>query len=138
MLHQALFGGLLERFILRALAGNAFGQVLVTLGVALIMREIANQIPQVTGGADGSPAPLRTGENTIADNHLHHLGVTGQARTHFFVRRVRRESSGVSDGGRIHAWRLPELALGAPETAEAEHRLAQVGGKRTAILHARL
>src|SRR5512147_494215 len=30
----AIFGGLLERFILRRLAGNSLGQVLVTLGFA--------------------------------------------------------------------------------------------------------
>ena len=33
----AVFGGLLERFILRRLAGNALGQVLVTLGVSFIV-----------------------------------------------------------------------------------------------------
>jgi parallel beta-helix repeat protein len=27
-----------------------------------------------SGGAAGSPLPLRTGDNVIADNHLHHLG----------------------------------------------------------------
>jgi branched-chain amino acid transport system permease protein len=32
----ALIGGLIERFLLRALAGNALGQVLVTLGIAFI------------------------------------------------------------------------------------------------------
>src|SRR3954451_4910447 len=32
----ALFGGLLEKLILRNLAGNVLGQVLVTLGVAYI------------------------------------------------------------------------------------------------------
>src|SRR6476619_7633381 len=35
----ALFGALLERFILRALAGNALGQVLVTLGFAFIIAD---------------------------------------------------------------------------------------------------
>lgn len=32
----AVFGGLIERFILRALAGKALGQVLVTLGISFI------------------------------------------------------------------------------------------------------
>src|SRR4051812_26541176 len=32
----ALFGGIIERLILRALAGNALGQVLVTLGISFI------------------------------------------------------------------------------------------------------
>src|SRR6476659_10788730 len=35
------------------LRGSDLTRLMVTLGVALIMREIANQIPQVTGGADG-------------------------------------------------------------------------------------
>src|SRR6266702_564763 len=33
----AVFGGLVERLILRALAGNALGQVLVTLGISFIV-----------------------------------------------------------------------------------------------------
>jgi branched-chain amino acid transport system permease protein len=35
------------------LRGSDLTRLMVTLGVALIMREIANQIPGVTGGADG-------------------------------------------------------------------------------------
>jgi branched-chain amino acid transport system permease protein len=35
------------------LRGSDLARLMVTLGVALIMREIANQIPDVTGGADG-------------------------------------------------------------------------------------
>jgi branched-chain amino acid transport system permease protein len=35
------------------LRGSDLTRLMVTLGVALIMREIANQIPDVTGGADG-------------------------------------------------------------------------------------
>jgi branched-chain amino acid transport system permease protein len=35
------------------LRGSDLTRLMVTLGVALIMREIANQIPEVTGGADG-------------------------------------------------------------------------------------
>src|SRR5215510_16196428 len=35
------------------LRGSDLTRLMVTLGVALIMREIANQIPQITGGADG-------------------------------------------------------------------------------------
>lgn len=37
----AAFGGLLERFILRPLAGNALGQVLVTLGISFIVADLA-------------------------------------------------------------------------------------------------
>lgn len=49
----ALFGGLLERFILRALAGNAFGQVLVTLGVAFIIGDFC----LIAWGGDPIPVP---------------------------------------------------------------------------------
>jgi branched-chain amino acid transport system permease protein len=35
----AAFGGLVERFILRPLAGNALGQVLVTLGISFIVAD---------------------------------------------------------------------------------------------------
>jgi len=35
----AVFGGLIERFILRPLAGNALGQVLVTLGISFIVAD---------------------------------------------------------------------------------------------------
>ena len=35
----AAFGGLVERFILRRLAGNALGQVLVTLGISFIVAD---------------------------------------------------------------------------------------------------
>src|SRR5260370_11073762 len=35
------------------LRGSDLTRLMVTLGVALIMREIANQIPELTGGADG-------------------------------------------------------------------------------------
>src|SRR5438067_8697483 len=35
----ALFGGLVERFILRKLGGNVLGQVLVTLGIAFILAD---------------------------------------------------------------------------------------------------
>ena len=35
------------------LRGSDLTRLMVTLGVALIMREIANQIPAITGGADG-------------------------------------------------------------------------------------
>jgi branched-chain amino acid transport system permease protein len=35
------------------LRGSDLARLMVTLGVALIMREVANQIPDITGGADG-------------------------------------------------------------------------------------
>ncbi|HVR94788.1 MAG TPA: branched-chain amino acid ABC transporter permease, partial [Casimicrobiaceae bacterium] len=49
----AAFGGLLERFILRPLAGNALGQVLVTLGISFI---VADACLTVWGG-DPIPIP---------------------------------------------------------------------------------
>jgi branched-chain amino acid transport system permease protein len=48
----AVFGGLLERFILRRLAGNALGQVLVTLGVSFIIADFC----LIVWGGD--PIPL--------------------------------------------------------------------------------
>ena len=50
----ALFGGLIERFILRALAGNALGQVLVTLGISFIVADFC----LVVWGGD--PIPVQT------------------------------------------------------------------------------
>ena len=52
----AVFGGLLERFILRRIAGNSLGQVLVTLGFAFI---IADLCLMVWGG---DPIPIQTPE----------------------------------------------------------------------------
>jgi branched-chain amino acid transport system permease protein len=49
----ALFGGLIERFILRALAGNALGQVLVTLGISFIVADFC----LVVWGGDPIPVP---------------------------------------------------------------------------------
>jgi len=48
----AIFGGLLERLILRPLAGNALGQVLVTLGVSFIVADLCLVI------WGGDPIPL--------------------------------------------------------------------------------
>ena len=52
----ALFGGLLERFILRRLAGNSLGQVLVTLGFAFIIADLC----LIVWGGD--PIPIQTPE----------------------------------------------------------------------------
>ena len=48
----AVFGGLLERLILRPLAGNALGQVLVTLGISFIVADLCLMI------WGGDPIPL--------------------------------------------------------------------------------
>src|ERR1043165_8391143 len=50
----ALFGGLLERLILRKLGGNVLGQVLVTLGVAFIIADAC----LIAWGGD--PIPIQT------------------------------------------------------------------------------
>ncbi len=49
----AAFGGLLERLILRRLAGNVLGQVLVTLGVAYIIADLCLMV----WGGDPIPVP---------------------------------------------------------------------------------
>jgi len=49
----AVFGGLMERFILRALAGNALGQVLVTLGISFIIADFC----LIVWGGDPIPIP---------------------------------------------------------------------------------
>ena len=50
----ALLGGLVERFILRKLAGNELGQVLVTLGFAYIIADFC----LVIWGGDPIPVPM--------------------------------------------------------------------------------
>ena len=60
----------------------------------------------------------------------HDLGVTGAARAHLFVRRVRRDAARVADRGRVDAGRGPELPLRAPEAAHAEHDLLETLGER--------
>jgi branched-chain amino acid transport system permease protein len=49
----AVFGGLLERFILRPLSGNALGQVLVTLGISFIIADLC----LIVWGGDPIPIP---------------------------------------------------------------------------------
>ena len=49
----AAFGGLVERFILRRLAGNVLGQVLVTLGIAFMIADFCLMV----WGGDPIPVP---------------------------------------------------------------------------------
>jgi branched-chain amino acid transport system permease protein len=49
----AAFGGLVERFLLRALAGNSLGQVLVTLGISFILADLC----LIVWGGDPIPVP---------------------------------------------------------------------------------
>src|SRR4051812_24333394 len=61
----------------------------------------------------------------------------GVTAAHLLIGRVRRRAAGIADRGRPHARRLPELALGAPETAEPEHRRFETprvrAGERMAV-----
>src|SRR5207247_9982032 len=49
----AVFGGPVDRLILRALSGNALGQVLVTLGISFIVADLCRMVR----GGDPIPAP---------------------------------------------------------------------------------
>lgn len=60
----AVAGGFFERFVLRALAGNAQGQVLVTLGVSFIVADLC----LVVWGGD--PIPVETPEGLRMPVHL--------------------------------------------------------------------
>ena len=60
------------------------------------------------------------------EHHQHRFGMTGTARTHLLVSGVCGVAASVAHSGGIDAIaKFPELALGAPETAEPEHRLVQ-------------
>jgi len=75
----AVFGGLIERFILRALAGNALGQVLVTLGISFIVADFC----LIVWGGDPIPVqtplalrlPLRVGGVAFPTYRLVVLGI---------------------------------------------------------------
>jgi branched-chain amino acid transport system permease protein len=53
----AAFGALVERLILRPLAGNSLGQVLVTLGIAFIIADVCLMV------WGGDPIPVQTPES---------------------------------------------------------------------------
>ena len=61
------------------------------------------------------------GDDGRVEHDEHDLGVPGAPGAHLLVGRVRRVATGVADGRRPHAGRLPEQLLGAPEAAEPEH-----------------
>ena len=71
------------------------------------------------------PQQLVVGRDRRVEDGQHDLGVTGSARTDLLVGRIGRESAGVSDRGRPHPLRLPELALRSPETTHADDDLAE-------------
>ena len=55
--------------------------------------------------------------------------MAGAAGARLAVGRVGREAAGVADGGGVDAGDLPELALGAPVAAHAEHDLLEALGE---------
>ena len=61
------------------------------------------------------------------EHHEHDLVVAGHAGADFTVGRIRRVSGGVAHGRAVDTRQLPELALGAPEAPEPEHRLFEAG-----------
>src|SRR5215207_10713212 len=72
---------------------------------------------------------LLVGDLLRIEHDQHHFGMTGAARADLLIGRIGRVSAGIADGGRMDAvTELPELALCAPETAEAEHRLLEACG----------
>ena len=63
-------------------------------------------------------------------HHQHHLVVPGAPGAHLLVGGVGRVPAGVAHGRGVHAVRLPEVALGAPEAAHAEDGALGALGER--------
>ena len=82
----AAFGGLVERFILRPLAGNALGQVLVTLGISFIVADTCLIVwggdPTTGWGYDGLRSAIQNGLSM----GLSGVGVWGSGRSRARVR----------------------------------------------------
>src|SRR4026208_2063357 len=55
-------------------------------------------------------------------NDTHYFVVPRAPGAHLFICRVRSQSTRVTDGGAVDTRQVPEELLGAPETAEPEHR----------------
>jgi acetolactate synthase regulatory subunit len=70
------------------------------------------------------------GEPSGPIHDQNHLVVSGPAGADILVCRVRGLACGVAYRRCVHALRLPELSLGAPEAAQAEHRLFRVARER--------
>src|SRR5690606_12428761 len=64
------------------------------------------------------------------EDDAHDLGVAGQTRADLTVGGIGRVAPGVADLGRVDALGLPELALGSPEAAHAEHGELHALGER--------
>ncbi len=64
------------------------------------------------------------------EHHEHRLGVVGEAGADLFIRGIPGLAARITDRGRVHARRLPEHALRAPEAAQAELRELHAFGER--------
>src|SRR5262249_53859004 len=100
---------------------------------AAILRADIVALPHPLGGVVALPE--RPEQSLVRDlarvvDDQHHLGMAGAARADLLVRRGLRQPPRIADRGRVDAVHLPELALRAPETAEAEERPLGPLGKR--------
>jgi len=73
---------------------------------------------------------LLVGDHCGIEDHQHDFGVTRTSGARLFVRRVGREAARITRSGRVHAGKLPELLLGAPETTHPYDDGLQFGRKR--------
>ena len=55
-----------------------------------------------------------------------HLGVAREPAADFFVSRIWRQASGVTDGGPVDTFGLPKLSFGSPEAAHPEECCLEV------------
>jgi len=116
----ALIGGLFERFVLRALAGNSQGQVLVTLGVSFIISDLClilwggDPIPIPT--PDGLRAPLQVAGFTFPTYRLVVIvvAIAVAAGLYFLIERTRLGAmirAGVDDMQMARAVGIPVSRL---------------------------
>ena len=102
------------------LRGSDLTRLMVTLGVALIMREIANQIPEITGGADGlqgvKMAPLLGFKFDLYGRTAYAYSLAVLFAVFLVARRIIHSPFGLALRGiRENAIRMP--AVGAPSLA---------------------
>src|SRR5207247_2729971 len=77
-----------------------------------------------------NPKHLVVGDLLRVEHHEHDFSVPGGTAAHLAIDGIGSVPSGIADGGRIDAGKLPELPFGAPETAEPEERELQSLRKR--------
>ena len=90
-------------------------------------------LPHALGRVVALPEHLEEcleGDDLRVEHHQHRLGVVGAAAAGFLVGRIGRVSARVTDSRRPDARGLPEHALRAPETAQAELHLLESFGER--------